>query len=354
MKRVKKFKPVSWIILVEFALMVGLFLVAQYAHKPANVTSTAAIAAPQCVQSDLTLQFRCYESYFNTITDTHGAKTTLTKLDELRQKDSYLQTQCHPLIHSIGRHAYKFYGSVSEASKYATEICWSGYYHGIMEAYMAQFNDTELMAKMDSICTPTDKPYSFDYYNCLHGLGHGVTIRFENDIFKALPFCKAITKDWERQSCYSGVFMQNIVVDGFTHQSINIRADDPIYPCDAVEHDQKQPCYLMVTSNVLKTVNYDYTKAFAACDKVESEFVPTCYQSMGRDISGNTLLDTPKSIAYCAIGQTKYQPMCITGAVKNDVFNDRNTVKANELCAAVNQALKAPCEQAKSEAASTL
>ena len=53
-------------------------------------------------------------------------------------------------------------------------------------------------------------------FQCLHGLGHGLTANAEHDIFRALRLCDALEGDWDRGSCYSGVFMENIIFA--THQ----------------------------------------------------------------------------------------------------------------------------------------
>jgi hypothetical protein len=154
---------------------------------------------------------------------------------------------------------------------------------------------------MNGICKQdAAHPYSLAYYNCWHGLGHGLTIRFTQDVFRSLKFCNYVTKSWERQSCYSGVFMQNIVANGSgMHKAVDLKPSDPIYPCDAVTKEQKPSCYLMQTSYVLQVKNWNLPVAFRICDRVEAGFVGTCYRSMGRDISGAALLDPAKVVAQC-------------------------------------------------------
>ena len=219
----------------------------------------------------------------------------LARLAKLDQTNPFVQAQCHQLAHQLGHAGFAHYGSVTKATAQGSEICWSGYYHGVVEAYISRWTDARLRTEMPRICKQTPgHPYSLAYYNCWHGLGHGLTIRFDNDVFKALPYCDAIRRDWEQQSCYSGVFMQNIVVDGVMHHSVDLKRSDPVYPCDAVAVRQKSSCYLMVTSYVLKVKGYDYAATFKVCDHVEKAFVTTCYQSLGRDISGNSLLDPAK------------------------------------------------------------
>ncbi|MBW3538332.1 hypothetical protein KY386_02470 [Candidatus Parcubacteria bacterium] len=343
-------------VMVAGALILAGVGYAVARYRPASLPwQPAATAADPCAQNSEDNRYDCYTNHFVGMVKQAGADRALARLDALSQADAYVLAQCHPLIHEIGRAAYERYGSVTEAAKYASELCWSGYYHGVMESYMSTFDDAKLISMMPTICQPdAAKPYSFDYYNCLHGLGHGVTIRFDNDVFKALPFCDAIGPDWEQQSCYSGVFMQNIVVDQKIHKSVNLKADDPVYPCNAVTARYKPPCYLMVTSNILKVVQYDYTKAFGICDGVEADFVRTCYASMGRDISGNSLLDPAKVTELCRLGRRDLQANCYVGAVKNAVFNDRNTVKASQLCEAVEPRFREACTAARDEAASTI
>ncbi len=208
---------------------------------------------------------------------------------------------------------------------------------------------------MPKICKQTpDHPYSLAYYNCWHGLGHGLTIRFDNDVFKALPYCDAIHRDWEQQSCYSGVFMQNIVVDGVMHHSVDLKRSDPVYPCDAVAVRQKSSCYLMVTSYVLKVKGYDYAATFKVCDHVEKAFVTTCYQSLGRDISGNSLLDPVKVHALCALGAPSDRSWCVIGAAKNAVYERHEPSQADALCRLYHGKLRTACVAARNEAVSTL
>ena len=39
------------------------------------------------------------------------------------------------------------------AEGFARETCWSGYHHGVMESYISQFDDGQLRARMNGICT---------------------------------------------------------------------------------------------------------------------------------------------------------------------------------------------------------
>jgi hypothetical protein len=299
--------------------------------------------------------FTCYQAYLDSLVDTKGAEAALAELARLNATNSYVLSTCHTLAHAIGHEAFARYKSVDAASRHGNYTCWSGYYHGVYEVYMSRFTDRQLLKVIPTIChRPADNPYAFDYYNCIHGLGHGVTIRFGNDPFKALPYCDVFGEDWQRANCYTGVFMQNIIVDSKMHKSIRLKADDPMYPCDAVAEKYKGACYLGQTSYVLRVLDYDYRKAFALCDGVEPGFVSTCYVSMGRDISGNYHRDAKSIVEHCSLGAPAHQGDCYVGAVRNDVFNDHALANANALCAILPAQLRTTCEKARDSAADTL
>jgi hypothetical protein len=331
------------------ALAVAFGLVYLFVIEPARDRAAPAGAAA-CGRD-----YDCYEKHLFTALHERGGEASLAELARLSQDSSYVRSQCHPLSHAIGREAFDFYGSVSAASPHGDGTCWSGFFHGVMERFMFGLDDRALLAKMDAICEQTPgHDYSFDYYNCLHGIGHGVAWREDNDVFRALPYCDALSGGWEQSSCYSGVFMQNIVVDGRMHKSVNLKQDDPVYPCNAVAERYKGACYLGQTTYILRTLDYDYARAFRICDGVETGFVSTCYRSLGRDIAANSHQEAEPVIELCSLGTPSLQGLCYAGAAKNAVYNDHGVANADRLCALVPVRHRAECVAARDEAARNL
>ena len=323
---------------------------------PASTASGHATGAAAFAVCKTNETFGCYQREFRTIVDAQNPAVALDDLDALYKTDAYVKRECHPLAHAIGHLAYAKYKSVTVAEGYARETCWSGYHHGLMESYISQFDDKQLRTKMNGICKQDEShPYSLAYYNCWHGLGHGLTIRFTQDIFHALRFCNVITRSWERQSCYSGVFMQNIVANGSgMHRSVDLKPSDPIYPCDAVKEPEKPSCYLMQTSYVLQVENWNLPVAFRICNRVEARYVGTCYRSMGRDISGAALLDPGTIVAQCGMGAPAHRVECIAGAAANAVYDRHGRTMADALCRLVQPADRPACLKATNDAVATL
>ena len=318
-------------------------------YRAAEAKAHQVVSDPRQCLSNPSFVLGCWTRYFDATVKKSGAEYALDRLSLLNSTGGdQAVSQCHQLAHEVGRAAARKYPTLYESLKAGQtlgNLCDSGYWHGLLEATISSMDDPTLAAKLNSICLVSGiRRYSFDNFNCVHGLGHGVTLRYSEDVFQALPWCDKFSDSWDQQSCYGGVFMQNIIADQVEGGAVDLKASDPIYPCDAVPDRQKTQCYEIQTSNVLKVKNQDYHAAFVVCDGVDKAYVDTCYRSMGRDISGAALLDPAKELALCqkSTNQTGLD-YCIRGAIANNVDSDHNSTKATALCQMVPAAVQATC-----------
>lgn len=292
------------------------------------------------------LDFACYEDHYDKLVANSGVTAAFADLKTRYEKNPYIQSQCHPLTHVIGRAAVQLYPQVSDAFTKGNSLCWSGYYHGVMEGIIGKIGKEDIVAKLDSICTsiPGKVTYSFDYYNCVHGLGHGLMALTSNELFESLKICDNLSGSWEESSCYGGVFMENVIVDNKNHFTKYLKPSEPLYPCSAVGEIYKNPCYLMQTSYMLKVSNNDFKKVFDLCATVESGFELLCYQSLGRDASGQSISHAEMTKRTCELGADYVQKSnCIIGAVKDFVSFYHSDVEARHLCEILDQTLKQIC-----------
>ena len=297
-------------------------------------------------------QPNCYKTYFSALMRRDDAGVAVARILELSNSDNYVASQCHQITHDLGREAAGYYKTLGEALSFEASACWSGYYHGVVEQRMSEYDDRELLDRVPTFCKEAAKTrYSFVHYNCVHGVGHGIMLRFDANLFESLPYCEKLTDEWELSSCVSGAFMQNVVSAQEGHTAATFKADDLVYPCNAVPDKYKDECFGMQTSYILWQSDQDLAKGFSICDTVETDFADDCYQSMGRDISGNSLLDPQKVVEGCALGAAPLREHCIVGASLNAVFNDHDTEKATQLCNIVDQVHKKACLQARDRAA---
>jgi len=339
----KKISAKRVIILVVAAMLSGAILygVSSFLRpEPAKTSDTVQIAEfPKC--GDVV----CYREAYKQFVSTQGALAAFEDIKQRYETDESVKSLCHPLMHVIGQGAAQEFTNVSAAFAKGDSFCWSGYYHGVLEAFVSRIGLNRLVSELDNICSGiADKvAYGFDYYNCVHGLGHGIMVVRANNVFKSLDTCDNLSGSWEQQSCWSGVFMENIIIDTQGYTSEYLKKDDPLYPCNAVDEKYKTICYLMQTSYMLKVFDYDYGKVFAACATV-GPHAAICYQSLGRDASGQSISNAERTREICMSGVTiEQRSNCIIGAIKDFISYFHSDTQANELCASITQELRQTC-----------
>lgn len=253
-----------------------------------------------------------------------GLAAALDELTALASADAGIARRGHDVVHALGEFATGYYGTPREALRQCKDTFLYGCYHGALKAYFGSRGRTK-PSDVNGICA-ADLGRLL-YFQCLHGLGHGVLANLGNDLFRALTYCDALRDDFEHQSCYGGVFMENIVlaIDQANGRAEGERAearpylrpDDALYPCDVVAERYRSSCYLLQTSGMLIYNGRDFGKTALSCDTAPAAYVVTCFESVGRDVSGDTLRDDTTTIAICGGLPSKNRDHCYAGAVKN-------------------------------------
>lgn len=280
--------------------------------------------------------YGCFKDFYTKLVRSEGVDVAFADLKEKYKTDNYVVSQCHPLTHVIGREAALLYDTVGKAYLHGDSFCWSGYYHGVLEGIASRIGVDDLPKKMDSICVeiPGKASYNFDYFNCVHGLGHSVMELLGDDVFKSLAMCDNLSGNWEKESCYSGVFMENIIAYGLTGTSKYLKDDDLMYPCTAVENVYKNQCYLGQTSHALIKTNFDYKKIFDLCSTLEASYRDICNQSMGRDVANQAYHKAELTRDNCWLATDKRdRDNCVIGAVKEFISYYHSDKEANSFCA---------------------
>jgi hypothetical protein len=344
----KKWRSKLW-MLIPILLIGGSSAVAwnlyqaQAATKPANVSCTGANAE----------NFTCWQQHYGAIVANDSVEAAFADFRKEYEAVPYIKTNCHQIGHIIGRAGALRYQDLKETYAHGDNFCWSGYYHGAIETIAQDLGPEKILKQINQVCADfkQSEQYSFNHYNCVHGMGHGVMAVLGDNLFKALDACDLYddtSSDWERRSCYGGVFMENVMneINPGEHSEY-FRQDDPLYPCTAVADKYLEQCYLMQTSHALKAVGTDYAKVFALCSAVKPPYDATCYQSLGRDISGNSSSDQAQTLARCQLGTTRAaQENCYTGAVKDYIAYFHDDDQGMALCNAIADAgLSASCRE---------
>ena len=284
----------------------------------------------------------CRRQAFGNIAFREGPKPALALFEEKLGEDA-VKADCHRIAHTIGAASLQHHdGDVGTALAEGNGICASGYYHGLLEWKLADVPKTKVASVARTVCEQTKSTSSsFVYYQCVHGLGHGLMLYTLYDLPGALRLCHRLGTNFDQVSCSGGVFMEN-QQSSYGITSPWLKKNDLLYPCGIVSRSDKTYCYLLVTSQILPRVGWDWKKAADWCRKSEEGFVELCFQSYGRDVSGNSRQDPAKARELCANAGSG-EEQCIFGAVRDILNTDPADLRAARLCELAKPAHRSYC-----------
>lgn len=155
----------------------------------------------------------CIERTLVSLIDDAGIAKSMEVLDTLVNADSDVRANAHALAHGLGISAYRSPETLAATFSACPPTQMSGCYHGVIQGYflaLAGQGRTIGSAEMDGLCDP-HRASPFLYFQCSHGMGHGLMAVHENHLPMSLQACDAASEEFIRRSCYGGVFMENIV-----------------------------------------------------------------------------------------------------------------------------------------------
>jgi hypothetical protein len=292
----------------------------------------------------------------------------------------------HVLTHMVGIRGFRGAETVGESFAQCTPIHQSGCYHGVIQAYFAELSRAEgprgvTTGRLDALCAPYSGPDGDRWlrFQCLHGIGHGVMLVHENHLPRALQACDLLTDAWDREVCYGGAFMENVMtvvaphhdhvggmaagdhddhaahaghtahVEHTEHTEHTEHAghgqpavaapfaaldpDDLHYPCSVLDGRYQMACYDMQTSAMLHFLEGDVAAVAAACREAPGATLrAVCHRSLGRDINAVTNGVPQRSAALCARAAAEDRPSCHTGVAKNLIDVTANAAAGLAYC----------------------
>lgn len=287
----------------------------------------------------------CYQMALSERLGALGVRPTMDALDSLVVRDRDAARDAHVYAHHIGIEAYQLSPDVSETFSGCTESFSSGCYHGVIQAYFEDRGNTDAEA-LEELCRAYKRPDQSRWilFQCVHGMGHGLTMYFDHHLPRALEACDLLSDLWDRESCYGGAFMENVMGATSPHHPATVLAsetehdsdahehrqmahdapdaawkaidpDDPHYPCSVMDPRYHQQCYLMQTSVMLHHNGGDLQDASVSCDGAPANMRPVCHQSLGRSVTAYTK-DPETAAAHCEAGSPEYRGWCYVGVVK--------------------------------------
>lgn len=349
-------KPLKYplLFLSILFLLFLLFLTAREQKK----APTAKIGA--CERLGVSAKGRdCYEDYLTSILKTEGAEAALREMKALEEKSAIVRTYCHGIAHTLGHAGYEFYGTLSEALSHGSMDCFAGYFHGVLEVALPEAADYPAAVK-EACSGMSQKDGEFRFYQCVHGLGHGVTAYRQYDIEQALGDCDLLASSWQKESCWGGVFMENID-SKFAHamgpeRQGRLRDDgSDFWPCLSVGEEYRPACLRMITARILPKHGRDWHYTKDACDRLDvSLYRRLCFESYGRDAAGESLsAGLQRANELCDMVPGEMRDTCYETAAAVVATHFADPERAEPICARAGESRNA-CERGKERIAKSL
>jgi hypothetical protein len=294
-------------------------------------------------------QQTCFEQAYGNISYYQGPKAAFALIE--KQYAGGADPSCHRVVHMVGAAALaRNHDNVAKTFAEGSSICWSGYYHGVLErAFLdvKSYDAKSLGAKSRSLCSDKQvRASSWLTYQCLHGLGHGLMITTGLQLPLSLDVCRELNGLWEQTSCKGGVFMENFVTS-YGGQSPYVRNDDPLYPCDWVAEIDKYTCYQQATTRIVRVVGLDWEKIARICASAEKGWISTCFGSFGQNASVQSSRNPDEIVQTCAIARSYGGELeCVRYAAMDIAGTYLGGKEATVLCEKAAQDLRAGCYEA--------
>ncbi|HMI57933.1 MAG TPA: hypothetical protein VK511_07790 [Gemmatimonadaceae bacterium] len=321
----------------------------------------AALASCSKISGD---KIPCYEKHLIPLVDRGGPKLAMGTLMQVANGDVEVRGFGHVYAHAIGMHAYDADKNVERTFSSCTDAFQSGCYHGVIEAYFASTGKVDSQSVRD-LCVPWSQPgvYGWLRFQCAHGLGHGLTMHYEHNLVSSLKGCDLLVEDWDRQSCYGGAFMENVVDATEPHHGMpgmdmpeekrawkQIDKNDYNYPCTILPERYLTTCYQNQVSIIMYFDDHKMPQVAKDCMNVPENYRYMCFTGFGTDINSFVVGDHLKGIAQCDYAPEKYRDYCLIGVVKNIIDVSAKTADGVSFCQKVSDHhLKSRCYEAVGE-----
>lgn len=153
------------------------------------------------------------------------------------------------------------------------------------------------------------------------------------DVPRALAICEQLQTDQSRESCYTGVLMEN-VTSSSGQKTAYYNPADPLYTCKVLSPEYQAICYTysginFIPFNTNKLTGTDWGKAVDLCESVPKAYQAGCFSSMGTLQTGLVLSQDQMRNNCAGIKEESNRSACIYGTISH-LYKNPDPVVVNK------------------------
>ncbi len=198
------------------------------------------------------------------------------------QSEPQIRGWCHAFGHVLGQKEFQKTGSIGQSflACSASIACGEGCFHGAVEGYLQSQGSSITKDVIQTACNEKESGNRVTYGACVHGLGHASMLVTGGNTEKALPMCDYLSNEIDRNACYAGVFMEDVLSFGPARTSM-VKTDNPEYPCQDIPEVYRHECYASRSTFFLQQSNSNFAETAKFCDNIPSKYRADCYGTFG-------------------------------------------------------------------------
>ena len=315
------------IFLAALFLTCALGALVTYSISPTTreVPDETIASLRECIQDPDTV-VGCSTKLIDTLLTQLNTEETMAVLNE-----SVDPFSCHTLGHIVGQQTYHNTGNLEDAISLCSVACDNSCLHGAVSQSIVEETNIEvssdgtvhlnlplIQAESEKLCARR---------SVCHGVGH-ILYQVFNDVGRALAQCDESADGSPREFCYWGVFMENADVISTGNIILGTKrvqlwdANDPLYPCNAVEEKYRHACYRYqprIQSRIWNgTVSPEekLARRTELCATLNPTDRASCFEGIGFSLYRD-LIRTPEVVRHACerLPHTADRAACMLGAV---------------------------------------
>jgi hypothetical protein len=169
----------------------------------------------------------CVERSLYAALERGGISRAMGALDLMAAQSPAVRADAHGYAHGLGIAAYRTPETLGRTFADCPPSQMSGCYHGVIQGYFLSMRaqpDAATPERLNTLCLEQKARSDFLFFQCTHGLGHGVMALTDNHLPHALEVCDRLADPGVRDDCYSGAFMENVIAATHPHHTAGAHA----------------------------------------------------------------------------------------------------------------------------------
>jgi len=259
-----------------------------------------------CTLQNGTSRLLCYGDFFDNLVEQQADDDSALELAIGLSQIGVLD-DCHFVSHVIGHAVFDKNGTIPKNFGTNESLCRGGYFHGVMGAFLHNLKENHKAIPNNLTVSCDDLIGTSSYVDCIHGLGHGLSVYYPNNLESAIKYCHQMSY-YQYYACTSGAMMQytdyKLTEFGETKENLSNMCLG-----GGLNVFESQMCSKNIGISLAFHNNHDLEKSSESCQMIENEQSQEfCLGQLREEVAK---YQTDKKIQTLEKDKEKFQPQWI-------------------------------------------